>query len=230
MLNFSRSGKHARKSEAELPLQVGDTLQLRFSRDDKHKYHSQLIGYLPKKSLLITAPRREGKILNIKSGQSVAVRLLSGDGVLGFNTTVMSQVRDPYPYLHLEYPFSTGKIMLRKSHRIHSKLIVSVQMDNTNGNHKLVPAATYDLSTCGALIESPEELGHEGDLLTLVMRVNLGAEKEYLTLPAVIRHARFDKNPETGRSQFFHGVEFQIMEQSDSILLSGFVYQKMMGQ
>lgn len=228
MLDFTRTKKTKKQEASDLGINIGDTLQLNFEHDKKHKHYSRLIGYLPNKSLLVTCPRYDGKMIPLKAGQAATIRMLSDSSVLGFNTRIISISEQPYPYLHLEYPFTTGKIVVRKAQRIRAKLIVSVQPENIDGPAtKPVSAATFNVSTCGALLESPVELGHPGDLLTLSMRLSIGNSSEYLTVPAVICHVRFDKHPQSKKRVFFHGVEFRILEQHDIIVLHGYIYQQM---
>lgn len=231
VLDFTRSKKMKKVEDANFGINVGDTLQLNFEHDKKLKHYARLIGYLPNKSLLVTCPRCDGKQLSLKVGQSVQVRMLSDSSVLGFNTRILCLAQQPYSYLHLEYPFSTGKIVVRRAQRIMTKLIVSVLPENIDGSAgKPVSAASYDISTCGALLESPVNLGNVGDLLTLTMRLSFGRSSEYITVPAMVRHVRFDKHPETKKRVYFHGVEFRILEQHDNIVLHGYIYQQMAHQ
>ncbi len=226
---FKRSKTNGTVSNSsQVECAVGDTLQLQIKNDDGSKFYSQLIGYLPGKSLLVTSPRRDGSWVPLKLGQTLAVRLLADNNVVGFDANVLAVVTKPYPYVHLSYPLTSGKIVLRKAQRICAKLIVSVETENGElAVAKPVAAATFDLSTSGALLEAGRELGRVGELLTLKTRLNLGGLNEYLTIPAIIRNIRFDRNPETGRSNYYHGVEFRILEQHDSILLHGFIYEQL---
>jgi len=230
VLKLNRS-KSVNPEISDLGLFIGDTLQLHFDHDRKHKYYTKLIGYLPNKSIIVTSPRHDGKLLPLRNGNTVTVKMLSDCSVLGFKTRIMSLSEKPYPYIHLDYPMTTGKIVVRKSQRVKSKLIITVQTENIDGPvKKPISAATFDLSACGALIESPLELGKQGDLLTLLMRINIGSDSEYMTVPAILRHIRFDKHPDNDRRLYFHGVEFQILEQHDSVMLHGFLYQQMASQ
>jgi len=228
MLNFNRLKKAKKNIASDLGIHIGDTLQLKFDKDLKHKYYTKLIGYLPGHSLLVTAPRQDGKLITIENDFKLSVKLLSSCSVFGFKTEVTCLISKPYPYLHLDYPFTAGEIIVRNSQRIKSKLVVLVQTENISGPAtKPVSAATYDLSTSGALLESPVELGKPGDLLTLSMRINIGGSSEYMVVPAILRHIRFGKHPNNQRRLYFHGVEFQIIEQHDNIMLQGFIYQQM---
>ena len=217
-------------ADLQFDVSVGDTLQFQMKQQDEvQKLYIKLIGYLPGHSLIVTAPRQDGNLVLVKKGSVATVRLLSGCRVLGFESAVIAVNGDPYPHLHIACPVTTGKIVIRQAQRINGSLIMSVQSENINGRAcKPLPAKTTDISTAGALVESSIELGGEGELITIKARVNISGVNEYLTIPAIIRNVRYGRNKSSGRSYYYHGVEFQILEQHDSILLHGFVYEQMM--
>ncbi len=211
-------------------INIGDILQFQLKQQDEiQKLYIKLIGYLPEHSLVATAPRHDGVLIKVKEGAPVTVRLLSGNNVLGFDSAVIATTGKPYPYLHIACPMSVGKIVIRQAQRIDGGLIMSVQIENIKGKTcKPLPVKTTDISTSGALIESSIELGHAGELITLKARVNISGINEYLTIPAIIRNVRYERSKTSGRNYYYHGVEFQILEQHDSMLLHGFVYEQMM--
>jgi len=217
-------------NDLQFDINVGDILQFQLKQqDDIQKLYIKLIGYLPGHSLVVTAPRHDGILVPVKEGASVTVRLLSGNSVLGFDSSVIAVAGKPYPHLHIGCPVTTGKIVIRQAQRINGSLIMSVQIENIKDKScKPLPAKTTDISTSGALIESSVELGTEGELITIKARVNISGINEYLTIPAIIRNVRYDRSKTSGRSYYYHGVEFQILEQHDSMLLHGFVYEQMM--
>lgn len=228
MFNENGTNSPSSLTGSNLGLNIGDTLQLQIVNDVSVRVYCKLIGYLPGKSLVVTSPRVEGKLCKLNEGRVITVRMLSGNTVLGFDSKVIYSARTPYPHIHLACPFSTGKILVRKAQRIKSEIIVSVLGESTEiCAVKPISAVTYDISTSGAMLEAKDELGQVGDLLTLKTRINLGGNSEYLTIPATLKNIRFDKNPVSGRSLYYHGVEFQILEQQDNIVLHGFIFEKM---
>ncbi len=214
-------------TDQDLKLQIGDTLQLQFVGDDPNRrYYTRVIGYLPGKSLIITTPKRDGKVMMVREGQAAVARLASGNAVYAFNARVLSSTVKPYPYLHLSYPKELEHIVVRRAHRTRANLVGTVQSEGADDKTPSRSANIVDISTTGALLMCPERLGEADDLITISVRLTVGDVTEYLTLPAVIRNVREDKS-EGGRSTFAHGVEFQILDQHDSVVLHGYVYERL---
>jgi c-di-GMP-binding flagellar brake protein YcgR len=214
-------------TDQDLKLQVGDTLQLQFGGDDPtRRYYTRVIGYLPGKSLIITTPKRDGKVMMVREGQTAVARLASGNAVYAFNARVLISSLKPYPYLHLSYPKELEHIVVRRAHRTRANLVGTVQTEGANEQTPSRSATIVDISTTGALILCPERIGEVEDLITVSTRLTVGEVTEYLTLPAVIRSVREDKG-EGGRVIFAHGVEFKILDQHDSVVLHGYVYERL---
>ncbi len=53
----------------ELALDIGDILQLQFLGDDSEaRYYVKVIGYLEDRSLLVTMPQSQGKLMRVREG------------------------------------------------------------------------------------------------------------------------------------------------------------------
>ena len=105
-------------SEKKLKFSVGDVLQLQCTRDqEEDRYYVKVIGFLEHKSLMVTTPRYEGAPMLFREGHQFVVRLLSGNSVYGFETSVLRTSLHPYPYLHLAYPAELAHLIVRKAHR-----------------------------------------------------------------------------------------------------------------
>jgi c-di-GMP-binding flagellar brake protein YcgR len=214
----------------EIKLQVGATLQLQFADDErKERRYVRLIGYLPAQSIIVTTPRAEGKVMLIREGQLFTVRLLAGNAVYAFTATVMRVHTRPYPYLHLSYPKKIESIVLRKAHRVATKLIVVVENENPDkAAGKAKSAVIRDISTAGAQLTASESLGELGETISIAVRVEVGGVEQYLTLPAIIRR-KFIEKPEEKPNEETYGVEFQFVEDNDRLILHGFVYERLIG-
>lgn len=217
-------------SASGLSLEVGDVLQLQFlGEDGDARYYVKVIGYLQDKSLLVTAPIVGGKLLFVKEGQRLAVRLLSGNSVVGFAASVLRNCARPYPYLHLSYPHDMQAIMVRKAQRVSLKVDGVVRRcldDSTDADpqSQAVAVKVEDMSTSGALLVSPTFLAEKGDLVSVKMQVDVAGATEDLVLAAIIRNIR-EQELEDGGTQLLHGVEFKFTDRSESILLHAFVYE-----
>ncbi|HEY9198080.1 MAG TPA: flagellar brake protein [Gammaproteobacteria bacterium] len=219
-------------NQDNLQLNIGDIVQLQFSADESQRKHpTRVIGYLPGKSLLVTTPRIDGKVMLVREGQPVVVRMLSRNSVYAFNTQILATSLRPYAYLHLTYPQEIEKIVVRKAMRVASNLetnITCVSADDPAANVQ-TKGSIRDLSTAGALLIADHCLGEPGDLLVLTLRIPVAGTQKYLKLSALIRSRR-DLPPEDGKVNWQHGVEFQLLEEMDSILLHGFVYEQLQKQ
>lgn len=212
----------------DLQLNVGDMLQLQFVADDSQRKHAtKVIGYLPGKSLLVTTPRIDGKVMLVREGQPVVVRMLSGNSVYAFNTQILATSLKPFAYMHLTYPADIERIVVRKAMRVSTDLevnIARVTADDPKGN-VVVKGMVKDVSTAGAMLIADTCLGENGDLLTLTLRIPVAGVQKYLKISSVIRSMR-----ESTGGGFMHGVEFQLLEEMDNILLHGFVYEQLQKQ
>ncbi|MGA7801891.1 MAG: flagellar brake protein [Gammaproteobacteria bacterium] len=215
-------------SQSEMKLHVGDTLQLQFPADDaRSRYYVKVIGYLPGQSLLVTTPRSEGRVLLVREGQPFVVRLLARSRVLAFSTSVLRTCARPYPYLHLIYPAEVEQTVVRKAERVPVKLVTSVENDDPGSGFDTPRAAVItDISTAGAKLRASRPLGGAGDLLTVSFRITVGEVAHAVKLPAVIRTIQHEQEDDEGQDNCEYGVEFQLVDPTDTLALHGFVYEQ----
>lgn len=213
---------------SDLKIQVGEQLQLQ-TRDgsDDRRLQVRLVGYMPGASLLVTTPKVGDKVMMMREGQPFIVRMMIGNRIVGFATTVLRTCSRPFPYLHLSYPEDMEQITVRKSQRVKVKLFASVKNDNPDYQFvKPHPATVVDLSTEGALVVSGEQLGDEGDRISLNCAFKVGGAEKLLALPAVVRNVHVEGSDEHGEDSFYHGLEFKLDGLQDTFALHGFVYEQ----
>ena len=144
----------------ELFLEIGDVLQLQFlPNESSARHYVKVIGYLVDKSLIVTTPLVNGKVMLVREAQQIAVRLLSGSNVIAFTVSVLRSCMRPYPYLHLTYPVDLQTIMVRKAQRIGYKTTATVRDCGPRGpaandRPEAVTVSVEDMSTTGALLIS----------------------------------------------------------------------------
>lgn len=211
----------------DLRQNVGDTLQLQFSPSNKdERFYVKLIGFLENKSILVTTPRAEGVPLRIPTEQKFIVRMISGNSAQGFSATAIHATSHPYPHLHLTYPQNLESITVRKAERVNCKLIVTVQNVEADSNITDGKAASMqDISTAGAQLFSSDELGNVGDTITINSKVTVAEIEQYLTISGIIRRIVDKADSKNGKNEY--GIEFVLLEDSDKLLLHGFVYEQM---
>lgn len=215
----------------QLVIETGDNLQLQIlgtGTDTRH--YVQVIGYSGGKSVLVSAPKSDGKLLIVREGQQVVCRLMIGNDVVGFSGSVLRVCSRPYHYLHLSYPHDMQAITVRKALRVSISMLASMRPCKENGEVNwqapLESITICDLSTTGALMTANKSLGKVGDIISITMRLDVAGAPEDIMVPAVIRNIR-PANPDGENVDLlYHGVELQLTERKESVLLHAFVYEQ----
>ncbi len=213
---------------SELKLQVGETIQLQpLDSEDGRRMHGKIIGYLPGSSLLVTTPRVKDKVMIIREGQPFVVRMMLGNRIVGFTSTVLRSCARPYPYLHLSFPDEMEQIVVRKAQRIQVKLFASLKNDNPDFSFEKPHSATIiDISTSGAMLVASEPLGEVDDKVVLTSVLKFAGAEKMLSIPAILRNVHSDHAQDAVQElSYYHGLEFDIEDQQDVVTLHGFVYE-----
>ena len=216
---------------SSLQLHVGDHIQLQFVGDEHERRHTcQVIGYLPQESLITTIPIIKGKIMLVREGQMLIVRLLSGNHVFAFTTKILSQNLKPYPYMHLGYPEELESIVVRKSLRTQSELIVSVFKAESDWSDlgQALPGVFENISTSGALLKTQKQIGNVDDQIYLSTRISVAGIKEHVHTSAIIRNHHVDATSENQSVYHYYGVEFSEVKKESIIALHGYVYEQLL--
>ncbi|HFD79439.1 MAG TPA: flagellar brake protein [Gammaproteobacteria bacterium] len=213
--------------ESVLRLHPGDALQLQALQGDDHRLCVKVIGYLPGRSLLVTTPTHHGKVMIMREGQPFVARVMVGNRVVGFNTTIVRSCARPYPYLHLAYPQEMEQIVVRQAQRIGVHLFASVVNDNPDYRRDKPQAATIvDLSTTGALVVAGEQLGEVGDAVVLNCSVKVAGIDRLLAIPALVRNVHREQSGDVALNDgYHHGLQFDIEDEHDAVTLHAFVYE-----
>jgi len=211
----------------ELNLAVGDSLQLQFypgSPTDEERYYVRVIGYYGIQSIITTSPSSHGKFLLLREGQMFAVRLLSGNSVQAFVSSVVKKAVTPYPYMHLSFPKELESIVVRQAQRASTKIIATVQNEEAGKSDvKTKSAIISDMSTAGALVITAAEIGEVGDLITILTRIKVTDMEDYVNISAIIRRII---PKDDGDDKYKYGIEFQFLEDKDKLTIHGFVYEQ----
>ncbi len=213
-------------THTDLKLHVGEPLQLQ-PRDGEgsRRMHVKVIGYLPGHSLIVTTPRIKNKVLIMREGQPFVTRVMIGNRIVGFATTVLRSCAVPYPYLHLSYPEEMEQITVRKAQRVRVKLFASLNNSNPDfRSEKPHPVTVVDISTSGAQLISSAVAGAVGDKVHLNCLIKVGKAEKLLALPALLRNVHLEDDHEG--DSYSHGLEFDLSDQEDIFALHGFVYEQ----
>lgn len=212
----------------DLKIQVGELLQLQpRDGDDARRLHVSLIGYLHGVSLLVTTPMAADKVMIIREGQPFVARMMAGNRIVGFATTVLRTCSRPFPYLHLSYPEEMEQITVRKAQRVRVKLFASLKNTNPDFQFDKPQSGTIvDISTSGALLVSSDQLGEIDDKVSVNCAIKIAGAEKLLSLPAVIRNVHIEPSEEHGEHSYYHGLELNLESQQDIFALHGYVYEQ----
>lgn len=206
-----------------LKLMPGDSLQLQpLLEGQTERWNVRVIGMLRNKSLLVSAPLVDGKLIFIKDGQTYLVRAFSGMNACAFKTKVLKSQLQPYPYLHLDWPDSVQAMRIRKAMRAPANLIVAVH-ESAEGRQTGAARMT-DISVGGAKLLSNAALGRKDESLWLSFKVRLSDMEEYVKTHAVIRSIG-EEADEQGKPMKAYGVQFDDLSQGQRLIIMNLVYQ-----
>jgi c-di-GMP-binding flagellar brake protein YcgR len=217
--------KHSELSDLHsVKIGIGDVIQLQDFSSAKHRYYVKLIGYLNKKSVLVSHPTQDEKLLFVKKGESFLVRGFSGTKTYDFTADVTNVCLTPYPYLHLSFPAHIHTVNMRCAMRIKIRMVCSIKLKKAE---EAIAATVDDLSISGARILSKVEFGHVGEHVELSFRLPVDGVEQLIVLPTIIRNISADKEDSSGERLIPIGLEFQHSEGDEHNTLQYFVYKNL---
>ncbi len=206
----------------DIKLDIGDTLQLQSQGEGpQSRFYVRLIGYLKGRSIIVTTPTQDGKVLLMREGQGFVVRMFSGKSVYAFGTSIHKVANVPFPHLHLNYPGQVRGLVVRRGARARVNLIAAV----VGADGRSHAASLVDLSTGGAMLTARLPMGAKDDRLLLKFRVVVNEIEEYLSIPAVLKSVHAGAASEGDSPLINHGVQFEELPHNQQVVLSAFVYR-----
>jgi c-di-GMP-binding flagellar brake protein YcgR len=206
-------------------LQIGDILQLQWAppSENTDRFAATLIGFLPGQSLVITTPRKQGKPIIVREGQSFTVRMLQGSNIFGFVSQVLNASSKPYPHIHLSYPSDVETAVVRNAPRVPTEIVAQVAWPQNalKGNEKRSVTIT-DISSTGARITDQQILGKVGDVIEVTYTLSVCGGEDVLKIMSIIRNVR-EVVGRDGRNGFVHGLEFRGLNRFQFLVLCSYV-------
>jgi len=212
----------------QLQLHIGDRLQLELLTDStRSHYYTVLVGYVPGHSVMLRTPLVQNLPIPIREGEPVLVRTFSGRHASTFESTVVRVCRTPFPYLHLGYPATVQRTLIRGALRV--RVSIPGTISNPQQQEETHPAAmsVADLSVSGALIESAQALGDAGDAIEIAFRfvVEPNNYEVKLVTGARIQSVRKTRAAQGAGDIHVHGVRFNRLHATESLLLQSYIQQ-----
>jgi c-di-GMP-binding flagellar brake protein YcgR len=202
---------------------IGDVLQLQDYSAEKTRHYVKLMGFLNKKSVLVSHPMNEDKLLFVKKGESFLVRGFSGTKTYDFSSDVINVCLAPYPYLHLSFPTQINAVSMRSAMRIKIRLVCSIKH---KAAERPVTATIDDMSISGARIQSKLPIGKLGDEIEVSFRIPLDGADQLLMVPAIIRNQSKDTEA-VGETNQVTGLEFVQSDGNERNVLQYFIYKNL---
>ena len=215
-------------SASQLDLQVGETLQIQFMDDEtRGQFYVKVVGFLPERSVIVTAPEKGGQAMSVRDGRAVLARSFSGDQARGFTCVVLNSATQPYPHLHLSYPTKIETMLERQSSRVRSALAVGVRTPDMTEDARDIPAVIRDLSITGAQLLAASSVGQSGDRVIIKARLPVAKiGDQAVDLPALIRNAHEETGVHDSLWRFRCGVEFDAVDAQTTLVLRAYLYER----
>lgn len=200
-------------------LRPGDGLQLQLT-DSEQRYPVKLIGYIPNKTILLTAPISGQQLLLLREHQNLTLRAVSGKGAIAFTSAVIKLYSTPVPYLHIAWPAAVQCVVVRTAERASLEIPGFIINTSTkDGNKRSV--TIVDLSQNGAAIVASEPLGKKDDLLELDFQATTYNIAVSPQLKSIIRSVMA-----TPDKRIRYGIQFTELSILDKLTLQGLVCQR----
>lgn len=206
-------------------LTPGDLVQLKPMQEGvSDRYNVRYLGMMKGKSLLVSTPVVEDKVLFVREGQTFLVRAFAGRDVCGFKAQVLASRMQPYPYLHLRYPNEVQAMRVRRALRAPVDIIIAVY-DEEGGALK-ASGRIVDLSVGGARVHSHKPLGDPGNQIYISFKVMLDELEEIITTPAHVRTVAQEVD-EKGQGVHVTGLQFGELSQAQRLIIMNLVYRQL---
>lgn len=203
--------------------QIGEKIQLRLlGQDIQTFYYAHLIGYIKDQSILLTTPLLEEQRIDLKAGEQVELRMLTGSNIYIFQSEILRVCTSPSHYLHLHYP---DRVQLQKL-RSGSRTRVRIAAQVTAEQGEPLAAEIIDLSPEGAQVMLPRQQGLNAKHLRLSFHACVDELSTSLSLEGVVQHKRpADPGHEWGCEMLEYGIAFANLSDQDKLWLKCLVYR-----
>lgn len=209
-----------------LKLMPGDSLQLQpLIEGQTDRYTVRVIGMMKARSVLVTAPTVDGKLIFVREAQPFLIRAFSGQNVYAFKSKVLKAQHSPFAYLHLSYPESLQVMRIRKAMRAPARIIAAIY--DKEGGRGLGAGRIVDISVGGARLHIGRDVQVQGDDVFIAFKVVLEDIEEYISTRVTIRRLA-DEDDDEGRPVRVMGVEFDALPQQQRLALMNVVYQHLL--
>jgi c-di-GMP-binding flagellar brake protein YcgR len=209
----------------QIKLVPGDLMQLQpLLERQTDRYTVHVVGVMRPKSVLVTNPTVDGRLILVRDGQTFLVRAFSGLNVCAFKAGVLKSNLVPFPYLHLAYPDNVQAMRIRRDMRAPVNIIVAIYA--REGGDQIAAGRMVDISVGGARVHSSDAFAQKGDRVHFAFKVRLDDMEEVITTAAHIR-ALSEEADENGKPVRIMGMQFDELSQGQRLIIMSLVYQSL---
>lgn len=225
----------------EIGIPFGLNLQIELIAT-KERYSVKVVGCLPNKTLIVTAPRIDGKSVWLRETSNIKARFMMGTKVCAFSTKVEKACREPVAYLHLTYPEVVESSIVRSAARLDTSLITSVEPISGNPVvDKKTAAKMTNLSVGGGRFASKHDLGVIGDLYRAALKLNVEGFDEVIKVCCEIcykedyvvqvpLHVEGEEGLTKPETMYTFGVKFVDLSKEQILLITAYIYRSLYEQ
>ena len=217
----------------ELEISLGANLQLEFVPSSA-RHTVKIIGYVPRRSLIVSCPMVGGKNILVRDDQVVMARLMLDTAVCAFSTKVAKSDLDPVPHLHLSYPDFVETSVVRQSVRVETRLISALEPINDSESIESIDSGfLVDLSLGGCKLISKNDFGHEGNVLNLALNLNVAGYTQEVQMREQVESSMQDNGFISKMESDFlyvYGFKFIDISKEKKILLTAYILERRMMQ
>jgi len=219
--------------KVDFKVKLGDHIQLQFiPADGRDRLSASVIGHSPGRSLIISAPKSGTGLPILREGQLFVIRMLQGNKVYGFESSVLKYYTTPYPHVHLNQPSEVESIVVRGSRRVNAQHVVSVQKEDSTDDS--ISATMLNTSVSGALLQTDTALGQLGDKLDISVELLVAGFQKYIRITGIIRNVSTPADREAQNDDeeeaYRYGMEFIELDEEDQIILHAYVHEQIVNQ
>lgn len=206
--------------------EAGSSWMLRMSTEaGGQEYSVRLLGVNDGKSLIVSAPTEENKVVFIKEGSQYKFKGFFGQSIVIFTAAVAKVCFSPSPYLHLAWPDST-KIttrVVRNSRRARCNLPVVVYCSR-GATEAQDNGFITDLSVGGADVALRDPLPADAESVRVVFRVQVATKRIMIdTVARVIRQKATAAEASTGANHY--AVEFLDLSDEQVLAVHAYIHE-----
>lgn len=180
----------------------------------------KLIGVNEGKTLVITAPERDGKLAFVKEGNLYNFRGFSGELVYEFKAAVHKTRFEPYPYLHVDWPqdWQVSKRRLREARRVTVD-VPCILYPDAEGAEGFAKGAITDLSTGGASVQFKDRVPALKERVRLAFRLQVAGQMVLFEATCTVMRA-----PDRAAVEPSVGLKFDGLSDTERLALHAYVY------